>query len=316
MLSRFLHPLFLAALLPLAAPAQQSTPAALQTVKLLTIGNSFAGNATAYLSKFAEADGRKLILYPVNLPGHSLEQHASYIRAYEADPKDRKGRPYRNPRTNKDADLSLREALEADQWDYVTIQQASIKSFDASTYEPFAGEIIAYIRKYAPQAEIIVHETWAYREDDPLFTKKADYTQERMYTELRHAYRQLAGQYKLRIIPVGDAFQIARAQQKFSFPDPEFDYKSPAVDTVPKQPGSLNMGWHWEKQPSGKKVFKLDGNHANNAGRYLAGAVFYEVLFGASVVENSFVPADLTGAEAKRLREAAHQAVAEEKARL
>jgi hypothetical protein len=57
-------------------------------------------------------------------------------------------------------------------WDYVTIQQASIKSHDFSTYQPHAGFLRDLITKHAPQAKLLIHQTWAYRVDDPRFAVK------------------------------------------------------------------------------------------------------------------------------------------------
>ena len=47
----------------------------------------------------------------------------------------------------------------------------------------------------------------------------------------------------------------------------------------------------------------MDGHHADVAGQYLGGCVFYEVLFGASVVGNAFIPPGLDAAEARYLQE-------------
>ena len=55
----------------------------------------------------------------------------------------------------------------------------------------------------------------------------------------------------------------------------------------------------------------MDGHHANTAGEYLGACVWYEVLFGRSAVENSFVPKGLDPTYAKFLQETAHRAVTE-----
>jgi len=245
-------------------------------VKLLTIGNSFADNSCACLPDLAKAGGKKLLLFKANLGGHSLAQHAGYVKAFEADPTEPKNHVYKgriDPRSGEKKDFSLREALESAPWDIVTIQQVSNQSFKAETFQPFAGELIAYVRKYAPQAEIMVHQTWAYPTD---FLEKNKYTidQATMYTQLKAAYQKLADEAGLRIIPVGDAFQAARA--------------------LP-QPQNLN---------------KPGDKHANTAGEYLGGAVFYEVLFHDSVLENSFVPKGLSAEDAQTLRQIAHETVA------
>ena len=47
------------------------------------------------------------------------------------------------------------------------------------------------------------------------------------------------------------------------------------------QTHSLHVGSRWVKRP--------DGHHANRAGEYLGGCVFYELLTETSVVGNPFV---------------------------
>ncbi len=299
-------------ILPLTALVAEAQAGSVREVKLLTVGNSFAQDSTAYLKDFAAAAGRKLLLRGANLAGHSLEQHVKRLQAYEANPADGEGRGYTNPLTRKSKDWSLREALESEKWDFVTIQQASPKSFLPETYEPFAGILVAYIKKYAPTAEILIHETWAYREDHALFSKGDGFTQMGMYEKLRSAYEDLARRYGLRVIPVGAAFQRARARERWTFagPDKAFDYQAPVADTIPRQSGSLNVGWLWRKNSqTGQVEFVLDAIHANRDGRYLGAAVFFEEIFQESVVGSSFVPPGMDPADARLLREIAHEVV-------
>ena len=51
--------------------------------------------------------------------------------------------------------------------------------------------------------------------------------------------------------------------------------------------------------------------HANQNGRYLGAAVFYEMIFRENVEANSFVPADVSAEDAKVLRHVAHETVTE-----
>lgn len=290
-----------------ADPVPSAPP---QTVRLLTIGNSFADDSTRYLGKMAAAGGGELIYYPLNLSGHSMGQHAAYLRTSETDPANPLGRPYRDP-AKPGGKISLPQALAAEKWDYVTIQQVSTKSFNAKSYEPSAGKLIAAIRRYAPQAEILILETWAYRQDHALF-QGGDLDQQTMYERLHDAYRQLADRYALRVVPIGTAFQTARQNPlwQFTYPDPNFDYAKPPAGSLPEQKGSLNVGWRWIKlSPTGKPAFSLDAIHANTAGSFLAAATLYEVLFRRNVEANPFLPSGLSEAEATALRKIAHEAV-------
>src|SRR4051794_6730007 len=51
------------------------------SVKLLTIGNSFSGNATAFLPEISAAGGKKFQIFRVGLPGCPLERHAQLLQA-------------------------------------------------------------------------------------------------------------------------------------------------------------------------------------------------------------------------------------------
>jgi hypothetical protein len=327
-------------------------------VKLLTIGNSFANDATAYLPAMAKAAGKDLVLFRANIGGCTFERHARHMKAFELDPADPQGRPYRgnvvrslgddvtapkiasggtevDPKAKEaPKNYSLREALELEKWDYVTIQQVSNSSFQFETFEPYAGELIAYVRKYAPTAEILIHQTWAYREDCPLY--KDGFDQQKMFDGLVAAYGQLAEKYSLRVVPVGTAMQEARKLPRwtFKYPDPAFNYKEPLPGTLPDQSGSLNVGWTVKKVmvpvetpiPAGepaaagaatavetkpKKVEKLvaslDFKHCNADGRYLGASVFYGFLFGGKVAENTFVPPVVKTEDAAVLRGIADQ---------
>ncbi|HEY6169777.1 MAG TPA: DUF4886 domain-containing protein, partial [Verrucomicrobiae bacterium] len=213
---------------------------------------------------------------------------------------------------------SLRQELLADRWDFVTIQQASIKSHDLETYRPHAARLRDYIKQHAPRAELLLHQTWEYRRDDPRFAVATPRTgepatQEAMYRGLASAYEIIAKELGVRRIPVGDAFHLANNDPQWGYrvPAEKFDSKRAKPPELPDQTHSLNMGWQWKKQKDGKQTLGMDGHHANTAGEYLGACVWYEVLFGRSAVGNAFVPTGLGAAYAKFLQETAHRAVTE-----
>lgn len=316
-------------------------------VKLLTIGNSFANDATAYLPAMVNAGGRDLLMFRANLGGCTFERHVKHLKAHEANPEDPEGKPYRGGFVKSQVDttapgiatggnepvkgeaeppknVSLREALESEKWDYVTIQQVSNLSFQFETFEPYAGTLIEYVRKYAPTAEIVIHQTWAYREDCPLF--KNGLNQQTMFDGLVAAYGKLAEKYKLRVVPVGTAMQEARKLPRwtFKYPDPNFDYKNPVGGTKPVQTGSLMVGWTVKKLPPKKvaegeppapdrHIASLDFKHCNAEGRYLGASVFYGFFFGEKAALNSFVPEGIKAEDALVLRGIADEVVAKQK---
>jgi hypothetical protein len=280
-----------------------------KTVKLMTIGNSFSANATKHLDGLAKAGGHKLIHNPLVIGGASFQVHADKAQLHEKEP-DNKAGLYTSGR-------GLKENLKLDQWDYVTIQQASIKSHDFSTYQPWAGWLRDYIKQHAPNAKLLVHQTWAYRMDDPRFTKPSGKpgepkTQEEMYRGLTDAYTKITTEFGARMLPVGNAFYAADTDPKWGFkPDTAFDSKKAKKSELPNQTHSLHVGWKWTTK-NDKTTLGMDGHHANMAGEYLGGCVWYEVLFGESAVGNSYVPKGLDPEFARFLQETAHRAVAEQ----
>lgn len=280
-----------------------------RTVRLLTIGNSFSANATHYLGDLAKAGGHTLVHRPLVIGGSSFQVHAEKAKLHEAKPEDKAGL-YTGGK-------GLKENLAADKWDYVTIQQASIKSHDFTTYQPHAGWLRDYVAQHAPQAKLLVHETWEYRVDDPRFAAKAPKpgeprTQDEMYQGLRASYDKIAAEFGARIIPTGDAFHLADTDEKWGYRKDArpFDPKTAKQPELPDQTHSLHVGWRWAKSKDGKKItLGMDGHHANMAGEYLGACVWYEVLFGESAVGGRYVPKGLDAEYARFLQETAHQAV-------
>src|SRR5262249_28740259 len=164
--------------------------------------------------------------------------------------------------------------------------------------------------------EVLVHQTWAYRCDEPRFAEDRSppgepVDQEAMYRGLTAAYRTIAGELGTRLIPVGDAFHRADTDPTWRYrPDTKFDFKDAQRPALPDQTHSLHVGWQWTRPASGTPSLRMDGHHANGAGQYLGACVFYEVLFGESVVGHAFVPRGMDAAYARFLQETAHRAVA------
>lgn len=280
-----------------------------QPVRLLTIGNSFAENALRYLPQFAHAAGHELQIVEANLPGHSLEQHWRYLATSESDPGSSLARAYKGS-NGEAASRSLPEILACEPWDIITLQQVSHLSHKLESFHPYVNQLVGYLREHAPEAKILLHQTWAYREDHPIY--RNGFSSEAMATQIEKNYRILADSLQVGVLPVGEAFRAVRQTEnwKFSYPDPDFDYDHPKRGSIPRQPGSLHRGWAWRKnKTTGADEFHLDAIHANVAGCYLAGAVWFEVIFQADVTENSFRPAELSVSQAAFLRRVAHRTV-------
>ena len=282
-------------------------PKTAKTVRLLTVGNSFSQNATRQLGNLATNAGHVLIHQPIVVGGASLELHWGKAAAHGKDSQNTNGL-YSNKQ-------SLKQMLAAQPWDFVTIQQASIKSHELTTYRPFSKQLHDYIKQHAPKAEVLMHQTWAYRVDDPRFKVAAPKTgepatQADMYRMLTSAYATIANELSIRRIPVGDAFFLADSDPRWGYqPDTKFNFESNDENLLPQQAHSLHVGWRFAKGKDGKQSLGMDGHHANTAGEYLGACVWFEVLFGESVVGNTFVTPGLDKTYALFLQETAHKSV-------
>jgi len=289
-----------------ALAVEPAKSAGKKTVRVMTIGNSFSQDATFFLDELAAADGNELILKTANIGGSSMQQHWDKAQLHEKDPTDKAG--------VYTADRGLKEILNDGPHDFVTIQQRSLASHDVETYRPYAANLQAYVKKHAPAAELILHETWAYRVDDPRFSVKAPKAGEpkshqEMYEMLAKSYRAIAQELGVKVIPVGDAFYAADTNPQWGYQvDAKFDVKQAKHPALPDQTHSLHVGRKWSTKDKSPATLGMDGHHASVAGRYLGACVWYEVLFKTSCVGNKFT-AGLEGDYARFLQETAHNAV-------
>jgi len=254
-------------------------------MKILTIGNSFANNAATYIRDIAKADGENIILGKANISSSAFDTHTNIYKDNKASyPLTVTGKVFPEKCT-------LIECLEAEEWDFVTIQQVSFKSHLYDTYLPQGQTLAGYINKHAPQAKVIIHQTWAYAEKCTRLTDTTNsyykkyfngMTQADMFAGIESASKQLAELIGCRIFPSGKAFQLVRAVK------PDSDY-----DTV------------------GAFLLNSDGYHAGDRGKYLAGAVYYECMTGNSMLDNTYKLGSNSDETMQLLRQAAHDAAVE-----
>ena len=229
---------------------------ATKTLKVLAIGNSFSSDATEYLWNIAMDGGvETIVVGNLYIGGCTLEKHWTNINnsnnAYTY---------YKNTRgkwTNR-ASTSVQYALKDEEWDIVTIQQASGSSGMESTYSPL-GNIVQFLVKNEPNAEIYWHMTWAYQQDST-HASFPNYgsNQLKMYEKILNA---LNSKVKLQksitgIIPAGTAVQNLRS--------------SYIGDTITR-----------------------DGYHmSHDYGRYTVALTWFAYLTGGDVDQVDWLPAD------------------------
>ncbi|EPR71811.1 putative protein-signal peptide and transmembrane prediction [Cyclobacterium qasimii M12-11B] len=250
------------------------------TVRLMLVGNSFSKNATAYLQQIASEQGKHLIIGRAELGGCSLERHWRLVEEAEGDSTQGayKGK-------------ALRTLLLEEPWDFVSIQQNSMNSTNISTYRPYAHNMYEYIKELVPDAEVVIHQTWAYRADAIRFGNLKDTlhtsTEYEMWQASRRAYHTIAAELGVRMVPVGDGFWYAGQHPRYGYEKDETvslsNYLHPEL---PKQDHSLHVGYQWNNE----KVLRLDSNHANAYGCYLGSLIWYSFLFGENPTETTYQP--------------------------
>jgi hypothetical protein len=287
----------LVAVLTLTMYLQLNAQQAGKTLRVLMIGNSFSQNASRYLPQMAEEGNIELVLGRAEMGGCSLKRHWDSVLVNNIDTN--RGKAYNGK--------SLRQLLSSQKWDIVTIQQYSLLSGDEATYQPFAKNIYDLIKSCQPDAQIFVHQTWAYRADAVNWgkvdgEKRAKNNQE-MWEKSRAAYHRMAKSLgNLPVIPSGDAFYQVATDKKWGFKkDTAFDYANAVYPALPSEENSINAGYSWGKN----KKLKFDPNHANEAGCYLAGLVWYSHLFKGNPTQLKFKPESVSAEFAGFLKETA-----------
>jgi len=170
--------------------------------------------------------------------------------------------------------VSLKEALLNCDWDVVTVQQVSSKSPYYETYQPYLDKIVEYARLCVPKAKIAIHQTWAYEQDSHRLHVELGYNNHLdMFKDIEASYKKAAEEINADfVIPSGEVFQKLIA--------------------------------------SGIEKVHRDTFHASlGLGRYALGLLWYSVLSGNDVKNNTFC--DFDEAISKEDIKIAKQCVAE-----
>jgi hypothetical protein len=296
-----------------------------EQLKVLMIGNSFSICVLKQMPQCAADAGHVLDLASLYIGGCPLEKHWANVKKAG----DENFKPYTfsynyaSVKNKEDAPVAslgrktnIPQALKADKWDIVTIQQASPKSPFPETYEPFAKNLIDTIRQYAPQAEIVIQQTWSY-------TPYADFlgrnkmTPKTMYTAVASAYAKLAERYGLRVIPTGRAVDLYRDRLPVKY---EKVLTKAEVAAIAK-PGRVDFygdpvgSSKWRKgrksQKDGAMVkLHIDATHLNAEGHYLQACTWLATLFKYDVTKLKYAPKGLAPERAALMRACAADAAA------
>ena len=247
---------------------------AAEPVKILAIGNSFSEDAVEeHLSGLVRAEGLDVVICNMYIGGCSIERHVNNLRGNIADYRYRKIDP--SGKMTEVYGYTLEKVLAEEEWDYVSVQQASHYSGLPETYE-LLPELVNFIRERVPEdAVIMFHQTWAYSPDSS-HGGYANYgrDQMKMYNAIISTVNQETEEVGIElIIPCGTAIQNART----SFLGPDLT---------------------------------RDGYHlSRTVGRYIASCTWLEAVLGVNPVGNTYRPEGMTAKECKTAQKAAHKAV-------
>lgn len=166
--------------------------------------------------------------------------------------------------------VSLKEALLNRDWDVVTVQQVSNQSPFYDTYQPYLNKIAEYVRLLVPKAKLVVHQTWSYEQGSYRLNTELGYKDQRdMFYDIKRAYKKGADDINADfIIPSGEVFEALIS------------------DGITK--------------------LHRDTFHASfGIGRYALGLIWYKVLTGNKIQNNSFSDFDeaISSEEIQKIKE-------------
>lgn len=230
---------------------------ATSSLKILAIGNSFSIDATKYLWNIAKSAGYgEVVIANLFVGGCTLEMHYENLSndapAYIYYKTNDMGEWVTTPET------TMLTGITDEDWDIITLQQASGSSGISGTYN-YVNNIIRYVKnnRTNENAEIFWHMTWAYQGDSGHGEfAKYDGDQLKMYQGIVDSvqYRILPEKDIAGIIPVGTVIQNLRS--------------SYIGDTLTR-----------------------DGYHLScEIGRYAAALTWFTVLTGKPIEDATFVP--------------------------
>lgn len=246
-----------------------------ETIKILTIGNSFSEDAVEnYLYDLGQAEGVTFVIGNMYIGGCNLETHWNNANGNKEVYEYRKivdGVKTNTPNTK------LETAIADEDWDYISFQQASPNSGQYNTYFPYLTNLQAYVKTRATNTNVkyVLHMTWAYQQNST-HSGFNNYGKDQMtmYNAILDAASRAATTENIGIIvPSGTAIQNART----SF--------------------------------LGDNLCR-DGYHLDyNIGRFTAACTWFEKITGKNVINNSYKPVSLSDKSLEVAHKSAHSAV-------
>ena len=254
----------------------ESSGETIPAIKILTIGNSFSEDAVEQnLYELAAEAGIRVVIGNAYRGGQGLKSHWDDVVNGNNTFEYRK--VVNGVRTNT-KDQALSTIVKDEDWDFVTFQQVSQESGMASTFEPYLGNLIDYVRTMAtnPAVKYGYHMTWAYAQSST-HSGYVNYSNDQlaMYEAICSAVQTAVQNHSELsfVVPTGTAVQNARTSY---------------------------IGDNMNR----------DGYHLNyGIGRYTAACTWLETVLGENPIGHKFRPTSVDETTAQVGQKAAHEAV-------
>jgi hypothetical protein len=219
--------------------------------RILAIGNSYSQDSMRYMRDILIANGadnNDIVIVNAYVGGQSLAGHAANAKsdspAYERQSFGRRGE------ITSQYGVKLIDIIKSSDWDYITLQQASVSSGKPDTYNDDLTYLINYVKENAtnPDVKIGWHMTWAYQ------GTYADSSFDGYGKDQMTMYNAIVNTVQEKIVPVLD-----------------FDFIIPTGTAV--QNARTVYG----------DTLNSDGTHLNDKGRFIAAAMWVQKIYDKDI---------------------------------
>ena len=246
------------------------------SLKILSIGNSFSDDTQAYLYQIAESYGfEEIVIANLYIGGCILQKHSQ--NADNNTPAYAYRKNISGEFVTSTEETMLNGILDED-WDVITMQTDSSLAGIASTFHPYLGNLKNYVNthKTNPDATLAWHFTWAYPQNST-HAGFANYNKDQMtmYNAIKSVVQsEIVGDTDFSIIiPTGTAVQNART----SF----------VGDNLTRDEHHLGIPF----------------------GRYVGGLTYFAALTGCSIDDIEYAPEGVTAAQISVAKESVNNAM-------
>lgn len=227
-----------------------------KTLKVLSVGNSFARNATKVLYQIAKQEGvEEIVLGNLHIGGCPISRHYELSQSGAAEYAY-----YKNTTGTweKTENVAMMTALQDEEWDYITITSTPGQEGDPKFYEGCLDGLIAFLRanKTNPEAKIAYHMTWAFPNAS------------------QSSVMKLHGNSRVNMFNA-----ITDTTQNHIMTKYDLDFLIASGTAVENSRSSL-----------GEVFTKDDGYHMNTYGEYVTGYMYFAAITGKPLTELKFKP--------------------------